>query len=131
MKINKPNHICKYSKCNLGEDGGAKHYYACDYCDRTNAWRSSACCIEHYELYIQEVLESRSKGNKTDVLPRRTDLEKDGIIQLLETPVEEVKKKTEEELKDYLDENTTLDDAIEKINEEIDKKPRNRKRRKS
>lgn len=131
MKINKPNHICKYSKCNLGEDGGAKHYYACDYCDRTNAWRSSACCIEHYELYIQEVLEARSKGNKIDVLPRRTDLENVEIERILEAPIEEVKKKTEEELKDYLDNNTTLDEVIETINTEIEKKSRNRRKRKS
>lgn len=130
MKINKPNHICKYSKCNLGEDGGAKHYYACDYCDRTNAWRSSACCIEHYELYIQEVLESRSKGNKIDVLPNRTDKSKDEVVELLETPAEEVKKRTEEELSEYLEDNKSLDEAIKEINTEIDKKPRNRKKRK-
>lgn len=130
MKINKPNHICKYSKCNLGEDGGAKHYYACDYCDRTDSWRSSACCIEHYELYIQEVLEARSKGNKIDVLPNRTDKSKDEVVELLETPVEEVKKRTEAELSEYLEDNKSLDEAIEEINAEIDKKPRNRKKRK-
>ena len=93
-------------------------------------WRSSACCIEHYELYIQEVLEARSKGNKIDVLPKRTDKSKAEIIGILEAPEEEVKKHTEEELSEYLEDNKTLDEAIEEINAEIDKKPRNRKKRK-
>ena len=49
---------------------------------------------------------------------------------ILETPVEEVKKRTEEELSEYLEDNKSLDEAIEEINAEIDKKPRNRKKRK-
>ena len=56
----KSNTICKYSKCNLGENGGRKHYYSCGYCVATENWKSMACCKEHYDLYIKEVLTSKS-----------------------------------------------------------------------
>lgn len=128
MKINKPNHVCKYSGCTLGENGSPKHYYACDYCDRTNAWRASACCMEHYELYVQEVLEARSKNKKVDLLPRRTDKSKKEVETLLNTPIEEVKENTIEELKDYMGDGESLSDAVEKVNRDLDKpKPRRRK----
>ena len=103
----KANHVCKYSGCTLGKDGGRKEYYACGYCDATENWKSMACCKEHYNLYIQEVLEARSKGKKVDTLPDRTDMNKE---------------ETEIELKDYANENGEVDilEAVEKINKEID-----------
>lgn len=127
----KPNHICKYSGCTLGEDGGRKHYYACNYCDRTNSWRSVACCIEHYDLYVKEVLDARSKNKNVDVLPERTDINKKETAKILNTSVEEVLEDTKEELKDYLSEETTIAEAIEQINEEIDNSTKRRKRKTS
>lgn len=127
----KPNHICKYSGCTLGENGGRKHYYACNYCDRTNSWRSVACCIEHYDLYVKEVLDARSKNKNVDILPERTDIDKKETVKILNTSVEEVLEDTKEELKDYLSEETTIAEAIEQINEEIDNSTKRRKRKTS
>ena len=127
----KPNHICKYSGCTLGENGGRKHYYACNYCDRTNSWRSVACCIEHYDLYVKEVLDARSKNKNVDILPERADIDKKETVKILNTSVEEVLEDTKEELKDYLSEETTIAEAIEQINEEIDNSTKRRKRKTS
>ena len=60
----KANHICKYSKCNLGNNGQPKQYYACDYCDRINSWKSIACCKEHFDLYIEEEKNNKSSKKK-------------------------------------------------------------------
>ena len=119
----KPNHICKYSKCTLGNDGGRKHYYACGYCDATENWKSMACCKEHYNLYIKEVLAAREKNEVVDTLPDRTDMTKEEVKKLKKKPLKQVKKETEEELRDYADENGQVDikEAVEKINAEIDK----------
>lgn len=58
-QINIPNHICKYSGCHYGSDGGRKHYYACPDCDAMSSWRSMGCCFEHYLCYQNEVARSR------------------------------------------------------------------------
>ncbi len=125
----KPNHICKYSGCNLGEDGGQKHYYACDYCDRTNAWRSMACCIEHYELYIKEVLEARAANKKVDVLPKRTDKTEAEVKEIFELDEKTVLDNTKSELGDYMQDGESIAKAVEKVNEEIDNNTKKRKRR--
>lgn len=121
--MKKANHICKYSKCTLGADGGRKEYYACDYCDRINAWKSLACCKEHYDLYIQEVLEERSKANK---LPERIDKTEEEVKEIFEKPVEQVLEETKAELSEYsVDGEVDIDSAIDQINKEIsEKKPR-------
>lgn len=118
----KANHVCKYSGCTLGKDGGRKEYYACGYCDATENWKSMACCKEHYNLYIQEVLEARSKGKKVDILPDRTDMNKEEIKKMKKKPLKKIKEETEIELKDYANENGEVDilEAVEKINKEID-----------
>ncbi len=126
----KPNHICKYSKCDLGEDGGRKHYYACNYCDRTNAWRSAACCKEHYDLYVQEVLEARSKNKVVNILPERTDKSQEEIQNLYEKSETAVLEETKQELKEYLNNGETIAEAIEVINTEIDNSNKKSRRRK-
>ena len=126
----KPNHICKYSKCNLGEDGGRKHYYACNYCDRTNQWRSAACCKEHYELYVKEVLDARSKNKIVDILPERTDKSKEEVKEIYNKPEETVLEETKVELDEYLKNGETISEAIENINNEIDNSKKNRRRKK-
>lgn len=125
----KANHICKYSGCTLGEDGGRKRYYACNYCDRTNSWRSVACCLEHYELYVKEVLDARSQNKKINTLPERTDKTDEETRKLLDSSAEDVLMETKEELKDYISDGETLADAVEKINSEIDNKPKTRRRK--
>ena len=115
MMAVKPNHICKYSKCN-------NEYYACNVCDHINSWRSMACSKEHYDLYIKEVLAARAKGKTVDVLPERTDMTKEETKEMLNSSIQEAQAKTEEELKDYseyLKENG-LAETIEKVNQDID-----------
>ena len=127
----KANHICKYSKCNLGPGGTPKVYYACSYCDRSESWRSMACCREHYTLYIEEVLANREKPTEEDMLPNRTDMTKDEVKDLKAKPVEDVIKETKEELKDYKDDQGNLDimEAVEKVNKEIDGKDKRFKKK--
>lgn len=120
MAIREPNHICKNINCPNGINGEPKHYYACNYCDRSNQWRSMACSIECYEAYMQQIAEARSKNKKVDILPDRTDMNKEEVKDLLEQPIEKVMKDTKEELKEYLDDETTIAQAIETINSEID-----------
>ena len=125
--MKKANHICKYSKCTLGADGGRKEYYACDYCDRINAWKSVACCKEHYDLYIQEVLEARSVANK---LPERLDKTEEEVKELYKKPVERVLEETKEELSEYVvNGELNIEEAVNKVNEEISAK-KTRKNRK-
>lgn len=114
------NHICKYSGCNLGLDGKPKEFYACDYCDRISSWRSIACCREHYDLYIKEELDKKSKRGVLDLLPNRKDKTKDEVIQMYSIPAEVVLEQTKETLKDYLnDDLSNLNNAIDQINKEI------------
>ena len=119
----KPNHICKYSKCTLGKDGGRKHYYACNYCDAVESWRSMACCKEHYLLYQEEVLSARAKGKTPDPLPDRTDISKDQVKKLKKKPLAKVKEETEKELSEYKDmvEEVGILETVNHINEELDK----------
>lgn len=126
----KPNHICKYSGCTLGDDGGRKHYYACDYCDRTETWRSMACCVEHYELYIREVLEARAANKAVNTMPERTDKTEKEVREILNQDENQALESAKEELKDYMSGGETIAQAIEKVNSDIDKKSR-RKRRKT
>lgn len=120
--MKKANHKCKWSGCTLGKDGGRKEYYACDYCDATENWKSMACCKEHYDLYVKEILEARAKGESVDTLPERTDMTKAEVKKLKNKSLKEVKAKTEAELKDYADEDGEVDilEAVNKINEELD-----------
>ena len=126
----KPNHICKYSGCTLGDDGGRKHYYACDYCDRTETWRSMACCIEHYELYIKEVLEARAANKVVNTLPERTDKTESEVKELFKQSKQETFDNAKEELKEYMEGGETIAQAVEKANKDIEKKS-TRKRRKT
>lgn len=127
----KPNHTCKYSKCNLGENGERKKYYACNYCDRINSWHSVACCKEHYDLYVKEVLDARSEDLKTNNLPERLDKTEKEIKELYNEPVEKVLEETKEELKDYaVDGVLDVDAAVAEINAEIDSKIKTKTRKK-
>lgn len=117
MAENKANHICKNPLCK-------KAYYACDYCDRTQNWKSVACSRECYNAYENMVIEARTKGVKVNTKPNRTDMTEKEVDELLSKPVEEVLQKTKEDLKDYVDEigNLNVIEAVDKINEEINKK---------
>lgn len=125
----KPNHVCKYSGCTLGEDGGRKHYYACDYCDRTESWRSMACCIEHYELYIREVLEARAASKAVNTMPERTDKTESEVKEILNQDENQALESAKEELKDYMSGGETIAQAVEKANSDIEKKTKRRRRK--
>lgn len=116
----KPNHICRYSGCTLGEDGGRKHYYACNYCDATESYKSVACCREHYDLYIKEVLASRAAENSLDLEPERTDMSKEEVKEMKKKPLKTVKEETEKDLKGYANKKgkVNIAKAVDKINEE-------------
>lgn len=126
----KTNHVCKYSGCSLGEDGGAKHYYACDFCDRVNAWRSIACCKEHYDLYIKEVLDARSADKKAK--PMRTDMTEKQVEEMFEKPIEEVKQKAVQELKELTGKDVVnIEEAVEEVNAKIDATATTKRKRRS
>ena len=116
------NTICKYSKCSLGKNGGRKHYYSCGFCVVSENWKSMACCKEHYNLYLQEVLASRKNGIPVDLLPDRTDMTKEELRSFKKKPLAQAKKETEDELKDYADADGTVDfgKAADQINQELD-----------
>lgn len=128
-----PNHICKNRNCTKGKDGGRKHYYACDYCDRTQNWKSAACSMECWEEYQRQVIEARSKNIEVNVLPERTDMSEDETKKLLNKSVEEVLESTKNDLKEYLDSDdvTNFNDVVEKINQEIDSKTSSAKKRRT
>lgn len=125
----KPNHICKYSKCTLGENGSAKTFYACDYCDRINSWKTIGCCKDHYDLYIQEVLDARAEQNKANLLPQRTDKTKEEVIAIFEEPIDKVLARSKEVLKDYMEDNSisSIQEAVDKINDTNNKPRKNKK----
>ena len=122
--MKKANTICKYSGCTLGKDGKPKEYYSCGYCTAQEHWKSMACCREHYDLYIKEVLAAREHGEEVDTLPNRTDMTKEEVKALQERPIDEVKAETEKELKEYADANGHVDiiKAVDKVNKSLDKK---------
>ena len=116
----KANHICKNINCPNGIDGKPKEYYACDYCDRANQWRSMACCMDCYDAYMQQVVESRSKNETVNILPERIDMTENKLKELMNKPIENVLETTKEELKEYTDDGYTIAEAINLINAEID-----------
>lgn len=118
----KPNHICKNINCTKGEDGSRKHFYACDYCNKTHSWRSMACCIECYDEYILQVKQARSQSKTVDLYPERTDKTHSDVVNFIKnTTIEEAKNKTMEELSDYKEDIKTigLNKTIDKINKGI------------
>ena len=128
----KANHKCKYSKCTLGADGGRKEYYACPHCDASQSWRSMACCKEHYNLYVEEVLAARANGDNVNLLPERTDMTPDEVKAMVNTPLDKAIEATKEELRDYAEDidEIGMHATVEKINEEIDKQKTRTKRTK-
>lgn len=121
----KANHICKNPECR-------KHYYACDYCGRSQNWRSVACSFACYQKYMDLVIAERSKGKDVEVKPERTDMTEQEVDALMEAPIEEVIEKTKEELKDFadIDGNVDFAKAVDEINRELDKKTAARSKKK-
>lgn len=113
----KANHICRNPKCK-------KNYYACNFCDKSQNWRSVACSFTCYQKYIDLVIEERSKDKAVEIKPKRTDMTEQEVDKLLETPLEVVLEQTKEELSDYADAdgNINLQETVQEINEELDKK---------
>lgn len=128
----KPNHICKNRNCTKGADGGRKHYFACDLCDKRENWRSMACSYECYQEYMKQIAESRRKPNLEELYPDRTDMTKEQVMDMIDNKSEsEIEESTKEDLKDYQEELETIGLAktIDKINEELDQQTKKRTRK--
>ena len=121
----KPNHICKNPECKQA-------YYACNFCDKNQNWRSVACSFACYQKYTDLVIAERSKGKTIEVKPERTDMTEKEVDELLKKPIEEVLEETKEELKDFadIDGNVNFVKAVDEINRELDKKTTTRSRKK-
>lgn len=107
MPTPKPNHIC----ANCG-----KSYYACNYCDRTG-YRWLACSPECFKQVAWK------HGTKYYHLkPQRTDLTDEQINELLEKPIEEVRRESLAQLSDYKTEIEQIgfDGVVDLINRELD-----------
>lgn len=117
MSEMKPNHICKNPECR-------KHYYACNYCDKSNNWRSVACSFKCYQKYMDLVIAERSKNKKVTTIPERTDMTEKEVKELLNKPTEVVLEETKEQLKDYVGTDGSINFAktVDEINEDLDKK---------
>lgn len=127
----KPNTICKNPNCTKGADGGRKHFYACMSCLRNENWKAYCCSFECYEEYIRIVLADRAKSHE-NMLPDRTDMTQEEILNVMKQPVEDVEEYTKSvELADYTEENPNepLSDILQKVNEDIDKGAKARKKK--
>ena len=111
----KPNHICRNPECK-------KAYYACNYCDKSQNWRSVACSFACYQKYVDLVIAERSKGKSVEIKPTRTDMTEKEVDELMERPIEEVFEETKEELKDFadIDGNVNFAKAVDEINKNLD-----------
>ena len=117
MKL-KPNHICKNINCR-------KEYYACDYCGKTQNWRSMACSIECYDEYMKQIEQSRKNNMPIDLYPERTDMSHAEVVEMVDnTPMNVIKEKTMNYLLEYSDDIETLGigKTIDKINKQINSK---------
>ena len=124
----KANHICKNVNCHRGSDGGRKHYYACDLCDKRANWRSVACSLECYDDYLRQVLEARSKGTPASLYPERTDMTQDEIAEkIYGQPEQNIIEKTRDELRGFADclDNDGPQETIDAINEALDREQTN------
>lgn len=112
-----PNHVCKNPDCR-------KEYYACNFCTNTASWRSVACSFECYQKYTDLVIAERSKGKDVKIIPERTDMTENEVLELMSRPKEEVFEETKEELKEYIDDEeiANFSDIVDEINKELDKK---------
>lgn len=121
----KPNHICRNPECK-------KAYYACNFCDKSQNWRSVACSFACYQKYMDLVIAERSKGKTIEVKPERTDMTEKQVDALLDAPVETVLEETKAELADFadIDGNVDFAKAVDEINRELDKKTTARSKKK-
>ena len=121
----KANHVCKNPECK-------KLYYACNFCDKTQSWKSVACSFSCYQKYMDLVIEERSKGKTIIVKPERTDMTEKEVDILLDRPIEEIVEETKKELKEFadIDGNVNFAKAVDEINENLNKKTTTRSKKK-
>lgn len=122
MALKKPNTLCKNVNCTKGDNGGRKHYYSCRFCVREENWRSLACSWECYMEFNDQVMKARNHGVTADILPERTDMTKDKVIELINAPIEQVIQETERELAAEIEANPSkgFDEIVDQINEDLD-----------
>lgn len=112
MKELHPNHICKNVHCKA-------QYYACDYCNKTQNWRSMTCSLACYGQYMEQVAMARKQHRTVNLYPERTDMTHDEVLWLVDKePVHAVLARTIAQLSDYKEDLATLGlhQTIDKIN---------------
>lgn len=82
--------------------------------------------------YNDQVMKARTGGIVVDMLADRTDMSKDEVKVLMETPVEQVVEQTEFELATEIEENPSkgFDEIVDEINAELDSAAKTIKRKK-
>ena len=122
----KANHICKNPECK-------KHYYACNFCDKKQNWRSVTCSFDCYQKYMDLVIAERSKGKVIDIKPERTDMTEKEVDCLLSKPIEVVLEETKTELSDFadIDGNVNFAKVVDEINVELENKKISRPKNKN
>lgn len=123
MSTIKPNHICKNIFCTKGENGSRKKYYACDYCDRVENWKSVACSMDCWIEFQRQVLEARSNHSDISVLPERLDKTVEEENDLMKQDISTVLENTKKELQKYTDKDicdNNIPEIIEQINDSIE-----------
>lgn len=82
--------------------------------------------------YNNQVLKARGNGVVVDMLADRTDMSKDEVEVLMNTPIEQVIEQTERELADEIKESPSkgFDDIVDTINAKLDVAAKTAKRKK-
>lgn len=119
--MSEPNAVCK----SCGKD-----YYVCDYCTRTNNYKTITCSPECYDTYITMVLEQRKKEHDkfkqeyVNIYTSRHDLTEEQYKELMSKPIEQVIEETKIELKEYINkyQGLSIVSIVSIINKEIENK---------
>ena len=122
MALKQPNTLCKNRDCHKGKDGGRKHYYTCRYCAHSENWRAVACSPECYDEYMRQVAEARGVLSREELLPERTDMTPEEVMELIhDLPTEQVMEETRQELAEEMAEHPGLGigQIVDLINEDM------------
>ena len=72
--------------------------------------------------FNDQVMKARSRGSAEDILPERTDMTRDEVVELIHAPIEQVVQETERELVAEIEASPSkgFDEIVDQINEELD-----------
>jgi len=92
----KANSLCKNLECR-------KPFFACVSCAKKQDWRAVCCSTGCYVKYAGQVTALLARGERVDLLPDRTDMDKEQIRDILVKPQDEVDAIAMTELGEYAD----------------------------